>query len=283
MCVCVCVCVERVGAEGAFWYAHDHSILETWIKRGRRSGVVSPPPTQMSKQNTCVHWQGGSDHSPNAFLVSVSLNVISWKRGNSLSCLATSKCLAPIILCPLMASMRSPMHTSGVRDSTLLSLILLTNAYPAPLSVTVRPRDASDFITFTSLVFPRTWANMKSSRPIWPPNSLLMSALWVLSVQKTICGKQREHMIITWHYWTRYHVSGSYFTQDKRCLNSWHSVAVQRSKEKLPTIWEGRKTHKLQHVWEYIIIIDYVHNYVLGHCLPLRLHGKCLTNWIRME
>lgn len=64
--------------------------------------------------------------------------------------------------------------------------LTLMKAYPAPLSVIVRPNASSVFVTSTSLVSPRTWAKMKSSSPICPPSSFCMSTLWELRVQNRI-------------------------------------------------------------------------------------------------
>lgn len=65
-------------------------------------------------------------------------------------------------------------------------LFTLMKAYPAPLSVMVRPKASSVFVTSTSLVSPLTWAKMKSSSPIWPPSNFCMSTLWELRVQNRI-------------------------------------------------------------------------------------------------
>lgn len=63
-------------------------------------------------------------------------------------------------------------------------------AYPAPLSVMVRPNASSVFVTSTSLVSPLTWAKMKSSSPICPPSSFCISTLWELRVQNKIWRKE---------------------------------------------------------------------------------------------
>lgn len=70
-------------------------------------------------------------------------------------------------------------------------LVTLMKAYPAPLSVMVRPSASSVLVTSTSLVSPRTWAKMKSSRPICPPRSFCMSTLCELRVQNKICREKK--------------------------------------------------------------------------------------------
>ena len=52
----------------------------------------------------------------------------------------------------------------------LPSFILLMKAYPAPLSVMVRPRASSVLTISISLRSPFRCAKMKSSSPIWPPS-----------------------------------------------------------------------------------------------------------------
>ena len=73
----------------------------------------------------------------------------------------------------------------------LPSFIRLINAYPAPLSVMVRPNASSVLTISISFLSPFLWANMKSSRPICPPNKWLMSTLCVFSVQNRICKKDK--------------------------------------------------------------------------------------------
>ena len=68
----------------------------------------------------------------------------------------------------------------------LPSFILLMNAYPAPLSVMVRPSASSVLMISISFLSPFLWAKMKSSSPIWPPSRWLMSTLWVFRVQNKI-------------------------------------------------------------------------------------------------
>lgn len=69
----------------------------------------------------------------------------------------------------------------------------LMKAYPAPLSVMVSPRASSVFVTSTSFVSPLTWAKMKSSSPIWPPNNFCISTLWELSVQNRILTQEQGY------------------------------------------------------------------------------------------
>ena len=126
------------------------------------------------------------DLLPNAFLGSISPSVSSVNCGSSLRSLATSWCLDPTMLRPLMDSIMSPMQTSGYRDTTLPSLTRLTNANPAPLSVMVSPREGSVLLMCMTLGEPLTCAYTKSSSPIWAPRRRAMSILWVLRVQKII-------------------------------------------------------------------------------------------------
>ncbi len=106
--------------------------------------------------------------------------------GISLSALATSKCREPTILLSLIFSMWSPTHIPSILSIMLASFILLINAYPAPLSVMVRPRASSDLSISTTFGRPRMWAKIKSSSPIWPPRRRVMSTLCVFRVQNRI-------------------------------------------------------------------------------------------------
>lgn len=93
------------------------------------------------------------------------------------------------------------------------SLILLINANPAPLSVIVNPSASSDFTISISFGRPFRWANMKSSRPIWPPSNLVISTLCEFKVQKMICKEKREEK---WELiFNRIHSSPANIVQNK--------------------------------------------------------------------
>lgn len=147
--------------------------------------------------------------------------------GSSFSILATSKCLFPIVLIPLIFSMWSPTNMPSILLTMLPSLIRLMNAKPAPLSVIVKPNASSSFMTSTSLGRPFTWAKIKSSKPIWPPNKRDISTLCVFSVQNSIYKKQSRKLstlfiqqLVAQHWWIL-KAQGN-MTEDK----SWASLTI---------------------------------------------------------
>lgn len=85
-------------------------------------------------------------------------------------------------------------------DNVSLLPFTLIKAYPAPLSVMVRPKASSVFVTSTSLVSPLTWAKIKSSSPICPPSSFCMSTLCELRVQNRIWKAEMDKRVCCFYY-----------------------------------------------------------------------------------
>ena len=122
---------------------------------------------------------------------------------------------------PSIFSMWSPMSMRPTRSTRLPGRMRLTNASPVPLSVMVSPSASSLLTSSTSLRWPRTCANTKSSSASCPPSSFSMSILCVFSVQNRICTRPVRHH----HYCiiTRYCICRSRCRNYSSCRTNYSS------------------------------------------------------------
>ena len=174
--------VKGVGHLDHVWSYSVGEVVSSILDQGNIVGWVFHPTRRLAR--FALIWTSLSFQILNLFRT-----FSSWGSGNY-------RPSAPFLYGVAWATLKNChsghyFYVSWIRTQ-LITLMRLMNASPAPLSVIVRPSASSDFSTSTTLGWPLTWAKMKSSRPIWPPSSRVMSTLCVLRVQNRIWNVWRE-------------------------------------------------------------------------------------------